>query len=208
MVRCMCVVLAISLVLPTTMSAGPAAAIRGDPQVIAEVQAAQTKFNSAKSWRSSRTMSIAAQSALMPPMTTEFVAPDRTRMTWADGRGGTAGQVRIGSDFWSFGSGGCMKTPSGIRPPGPDARESVQGPADATIEIAKGGRETVEGVVTQVYTRAYATSEGQVRQKLFVIVDSGYFRRVETAVARDGVTLSITMDYVDYDSPITINPPC
>jgi malate synthase len=207
MARWIALVLALSAVLPAA-SAGPAPTIRGDPQVLTEVQAAQNKFASAKSWRSRMTMSVPGQSVPLPPRTTEFVAPDRTRMTWADGRGGTAGHIRIGGDSWTFGTGGCIKTASGVRPPGPDARDAVLGPSDATLEIAKGGRETVEGMVTQTYTRAYTTSDGQMREKLFVAVDSGYFRRIEIVVSRDGVTVTMTMDYVDYDSPITISPPC
>ncbi|MGH2403567.1 MAG: hypothetical protein ACRDGN_03800 [bacterium] len=205
MARWIALALMLSLVLPTATSAGPAGTVHGDPQAIAELRAAQEKFAAAKSWRSRRTMS--APGASLPATATEFVAPDRTRMSWPDGRGGTAGTVIIGRDVWNFGSGACAKggsAPARVQ----DDRESVRGRSDVTMEITKGGRETVDGTPTQTYTRASTTSEGQVREKFFVAIDNGYPRRIEMTVQQAGVTVTITIDYSDYDTPITINPPC
>lgn len=192
------------LVLIMSLLAAPALAgpggpvVTGDPQAIAEVQAARQKFASARSWRSR--MSLAGQ----PPLqVTEFVAPDRQHVRFVPG-GPPGGMVRIGSDTWIYGPGSCMKTPGRTPSTGPDARESVQGPPDGTMEITKGNPETVEGTPTRTYNLAISSSSLQARQKIYVAIDSGYTRRLEMTAPQG----TVLIDYFDYDTPITIDPPC
>lgn len=198
-------VIALSLLVSpymTVVVAAPAGgAVRGDPAALAEWQAAQQKFNAARSWRSKR--AIPGQPF---PMTTEYVAPDRMRFIYATDPQGRplSGNVRIGNDWWLFGSGGCMKT-SG-RPPQVqrDDREAAQPPEGSSAEITKGGLETIDGTVTQLYTLAFSGSGLSGTMKQYVARDTGYIRRSELASGQ----FAFTTDYADYDTAITIAPPC
>lgn len=198
--------LAVSLLLSSLVPgvlAAPAGTVQGDPQAITEWRAAMDKFNAARSWRSKRTFSASGQAFVMP---TEFVAPDRFRIVFASDAQGRplSGTVRIGNEWWSFGGGQCAKLPG--RPPQVqrDDRESMQPPEGSTIEITKGGVETIDSISTQTYMMALTGGGVQGRQKMYVARDTGYPRRTEITTAQGGFTI----DYADYDTPITINAPC
>jgi hypothetical protein len=207
MLRLVSLVLAVGLLVSPYMTVAVAApaggAVRGDPQVLAEWQAAQQKFNNARSWRSKRTIPTAGQTFAQ---TTEYVAPDRFRLVHAaDAQGRPlSGTVRIGNDWWNFGGGQCAKIPG--RPPQVqrDDRESMQPPEGYTVEITKGGVETIDGTVTQVYIMTFSGSGVQGTQKLYVARDTGYPRRNETTAGQ----FTFIIDYFDYDTAITVNPPC
>jgi hypothetical protein len=178
------------------------AGVQGDAQAIAEWQAAQQKFNSARSWRSRRTFSASGQTATQ---TTEYVAPDRFRFVFAtDASGRPSGQVVIGADTWLFGGGSCAKNlAGGIPRQGPNDRDITRTP-DGAVEITKGAIEMVEGTSTQTYTVVFTSAGAQSRQKSYVARDSGYYRRIEMTTSQG----SFTTDYFDYDTVIAITPPC
>jgi len=206
MLRFVSLVLAVGLLVSPYMTVAVAApaggAVRGDPAALAEWQAAQQKFNAARSWRSKRTIPAAGQNFTQ---TTEFVAPDRMRLTNTDPQGRPlSGTVRIGNDWWNFGGGQCAKIPG--RPPQVqrDDRESMQPPEGYTAEITKGGVETIDGTVTQVYIMTFSGSGVQGTQKMYVARDTGYPRRNETTTGQ----ITFIIDYFDYETAITINPPC
>lgn len=80
MVRLVLFGLVISLILPVGSAAGPAGApLQGDPQAVAEIQAAFQKFLAARSWRA-RIKSPAGEE-----QTFEHVAPDRFHMVLKQG---------------------------------------------------------------------------------------------------------------------------
>jgi outer membrane lipoprotein-sorting protein len=206
MSRLALVVLAVAVLaglgLPPVTAAPAAGAVRGDPQVLAEWQAAMQKFENARSWRSKRTLSASGQTFTQ---TTEYVAPDRMRIVVAvDPQGRPSGMVRIGNDWWTYGGGQCAKSPT--RPPQVqrDDRESMQPPEGYTVEITKGGTETIEGTVTQIYTMTFSGAGVQGTTRLYVANDNGYPKRTVTTVSQG----TFTIDYFDYNTAITITPPC
>jgi outer membrane lipoprotein-sorting protein len=75
---------------------------------------------------------------------------------------------------------------------------------DARITVARGGPETVEGTATMSYNLTIETQGRQFRQKLYVATATGYPRRLEMSSDQG----TVTIDYFDFDAPITINPPC
>jgi outer membrane lipoprotein-sorting protein len=195
------VVAAIAMIVAAAPVVAAPAGVQGDAQAIAEWQAAQQKFNSASAWRSRRTFSVSGQTVTQA---TEYVAPDRFRLVFAtDASGRPSGQVTIGTDTWIFGGGSCAKNlAGGVARQGPNDRDITR--TEGTVEVTKGGIETVEGTSTQTYTVVFTSSGAQMRQKSFVARDSGYYRRIETTSSQG----SFTTDYFDYNTAITITPPC
>ncbi len=199
-------VLALFLVLtllPAIAAAGPASGgFQGDPQAIAEVQAAYQKFGAARTYRFRMTGTAQGQTFTQ---TMEIVVPDRVRMIGMQGNV-TFETIVIGQEQWARGPGvpgGCAKIPGGgIRRPNP--REGLDHPTDAKITVARGGAETVEGTATQMYNLTIETQGRQNRQKLYVATGTGYPRRIEMSSDQG----TVTIDYFDFDAPITINPPC
>lgn len=187
--------------LPATATAGPATGgFQGDPQAIAEVQAAYQKFGAARTYRMRMTSTAQGQTFTQ---TMEVVPPDRVRMIATEANNTEI--IVIGQEIWVRGPGvpgGCAKLPGGGRRPNP--REGVDHPTDAKITVAKGGPETVEGTATQTYNLTIETQGRQSREKLYVATGAKYPRRVE----RSSDQGTVTIDYSDFDAPITINPPC
>ncbi len=191
MVRLVLLGLVISLILPVRSAAGPAGApFQGDPQAVAEVQAAFQKFVAG------------IKSPAGEEHTFEHVAPDRFHMVLKQGTQ-TSEMFMIGGEMWIRSSGGCQKLPVSI--PILNPREAMEHSSDAKVTVTKGGSETIEGISTQTYTMIVETQGKQVRQKLYVATGSNLLRRIE--IPSDQGTTSI--DYFDYDAQITINnPPC
>ena len=197
MVRVRVAALVLSLLLPVIVTAAPAGPrFQGDPQAIAEVQAAFQKFGAAKSWRARMS------SPQGGTQTMEHVTPDRYRMVLTQGNQ-TTEMFIIGNEMWLRQGGTCQKMPAAV--PVQNPRQYVEHETDTTITVTKGGPETVEGTPTQTYMMTVETRGQQSRQKLFVATGTGLPRRIEVQ-SQQGTT---TIDYLDYDAPITIsNPPC
>jgi len=187
--------LAVCLVLPLrgeAASAGPT--FQGDPQAIAEVQAAYQKFIAARSWRARvKTPGTDAQ-------TMEHAAPDRFHIVVKQANE-TADLVIIGRDFWIRRGSDCMKSPTAI--PFMNPREVIQQNSDVKISVSKGGAETIEGTPTRTYTMTIEVQGKKTPQKLYVSVATNLPRRVEISTDQG----PITVDYFDYDVPIIITPP-
>ncbi|MDR7486775.1 MAG: hypothetical protein QN187_15780 [Armatimonadota bacterium] len=170
---------------------------QGDPQAVAEVQAAYQKFAAARTWRARMTSPGVAGS-----QTFEFVAPDRYRVVI--GQGGTTTELfLIGNETWIRSGDVCRKQPSMMRVENP--RDAMQARPDLTIAVSRGGAETVDGVATQTYQITVTAQRTPVRQKLYVATSTGLPHRLELQSERGPVLI----DYPDYDAQITINnPPC
>ncbi len=198
----MLMLLSLLTLLPATTAAGPAG-WTGDQQAAAEVQAAYTKFGAARAYR--QRMTIAGQGGTFT-QTMEIVVPDRVRMSGMPGSPPNFEIIVIGGETWARGpgvAGGCAKLPAaGVRRPNP--REGVDHPADAKITVARGGPQTVEGTATQLYNLTIEAQNRQTQQKVYVATGTGQLRRIETTSDQGAVTI----DYFDFDAPITINAPC
>lgn len=202
-IRDMLVLIVLLTVLAGTTDAGPAGGTwQGDLQAVAEVQAAYTKFSAARTYR--QRMTVAAQGGTFT-QSIEFVAPDRVRMSGMPGSPPNFEIIVIGGEQWARGPGipgGCAKLPAGGRRPNP--REGVDHAADARITVARGGPQTIDGTATQLYNLTIETQGRQIQQKLYVATGTGQLRRIETPSDQGAMTI----DYFDFDAPITINPPC
>lgn len=203
-VRHMLMLLSLLTLLPATSAAGPASGgWQGDPQAGAEVQAAYTKFGAARTYR--QRMTLAGQGGTFT-QNMEIVVPDRVRMSGMPGSPPNFEIIVIGGETWARGPGvpgGCAKLPAGgARRPNP--REGVDHATGATITVARGGPQTVEGTATQLYNLTIEAQGRQTQQKVYVATGTGQLRRIETTSDQGAVTI----DYFDFDAPITINAPC
>jgi outer membrane lipoprotein-sorting protein len=189
-------VLIFLLILPGAAIAAPGPTFKGDPQAVAEVQAAFQKFATARSWRARMTSSGVTT-------TTEFVAPDRFRMvTTQDNQ--TTEIFLIGREMWTKSGGTCQKLPAAVPVANPKELAEQTG-ADTTITVTKAGPESVEGTPTQTYQLVVETRGNTARQKLYVATATGLPRRIEIQSPQG----TVAVDYFDYNAAITINnPPC
>ncbi len=178
-------------------SAGPAGpTFNGDPQAVAEVQAAFQKFLAVSTWRARITAGGRAQEM-------EYVAPDRFHML-AAGQGGQATDIFIvGHEMWMHTGTQCQKLP--VAMPFMNPREAVSHGPEAKITVTRGGPETIDGTPIQTYNVLVDTQGRQMQEKFSVVTATRLPRRVEMPSAQ-GTTV---VDYSDYGAPITINnPPC
>lgn len=195
MMRLAVLALAFSLLLPVDATAAMTGPVfQGDPQAIAELQAAYQKFLAARTWRAR------VKGGSGDAQTMEHVAPDRMHMFLTQGSEKSEMFI-IGRDAWLVSAGRCLKLPTTM--PFVNPRELMQHESDTKIIVTKGGVETIEGTSTRTYLMTIETRGKQTRQKLYVAVGSNLPRRIE--VLSDQAPAMI--DYFDYDAPITINPP-
>jgi len=182
---------------PAAFAAPSGPTFQGDPQAVAEVQAAYQKFGAARTWRAKMTFPGGGGT-----QTVEFVAPDRFHMIMNQG-GRTTEMFMIGRDFWMRSGNTCQKLPASM--PVANPREMMQSGSQATITVARSGPEAVEGTPTQTYMVTVDAQGTQSRQKLYVASAGGLPRRLEIQSPQG----TMTIDYSDYDAQITINdPPC
>jgi len=202
MIRTTLLTAMLSLIVGVGAAAGPAGPVfQGDPQAIAEIQAAFQKFFTAHTWRA-RLATPGSGGTAGGVQTMDHVAPDKFHMTFSQG-GQTSDMFVIGSDAWMRAGGTCQKLP-GARPM-VNPRQAMEQRSDARITVTRGGAETVDGAPTQTYFLMVEAQGNQAKEKLFVATGTGLPRRVEIP-SNEG---TIVIDYFDYDAPITIsNPPC
>ncbi len=197
MFRICALLLTIGLVVPVFAVAGPArSAFQGDPQAVAEYTAAYEKFGDARTWRSKMTAP-----GMQGSVTFEYVAPDRMRMIIGMGNQ-MIETIVIGNTQWSRIAGTCNKTT--VKMETQDPREGMRHEADATVQVAKGGAEAVEGTPTQIYNVTITAKGKTVQQKVYVATQTGYPRRLET----QGPQGTMITDYWDFNAAIVIEPPC
>ncbi|MDQ7849760.1 MAG: hypothetical protein QN152_04560 [Armatimonadota bacterium] len=186
---------ALSLASPVASGAPANLTWKGDPQAVAEVQAAFQKFAAARTWRARMTSGDSTT-------TTAFVAPDRFHMTIVQGKE-TTEMFLVGREVWMKSGGTCQKLPAA--PPVKTPKEMIEhGGAATTITVTRAGREAVGGTPTQTYLLTVESRGTTARQKLYVATTSGLPRRLEIQE-----TPPATIDYFDFGASITINsPPC
>lgn len=189
------VLVVVSLPLAGT-AAPPTPTIKGDPQAVQELQAVFQRFLAARSWRARMTSGEGTT-------TTAYVAPDRFQVIVGQGAQ-RAEMFIIGRQFWLRGTEGCIRLPTAL--PFTNPREIIErGEPGTTITVSRGGPEAVEGIPTQTYLLVVESRGTTVREKMYVATATGLPRRVEMQTDQGRMTI----DYTDFNGPITINdPPC
>jgi len=184
-----------SLSLPAGISAGAAGpTYQGDPQAIAEVQAAQKKFLEASTWRVHITAEGHSQ-------TMEYAAPDKYHLLVPGNQ--AMDMFYVGSETWARTGGKCQKLAAA--PPIMNPRNAIDQSSDTKITVTRGGPDTVEGTPVRTYMLIVDRRGEHLTEKLYVATATGLVRRFEVRSAK-GVTV---VDYFDYGAPIAINnPPC
>ncbi len=185
----------LAVLVPIAAAAPAGPTVKGEPQAVAELQAAYQKFGAARTWRSRMRSGDTVN-------TTAYVAPDRFHMVIAQGNQ-TTEIFMIGREMWAKGGGTCNKLPAAV--PVMNPKEMVEQTSDTTISVTKSGPENVEGTPTQTYQLVVESRGTTTRQKFYVATATGLPRRIETLSAQGNVVV----DYFDFGAAITINnPPC
>ncbi len=182
------------LLLPSPVRAAPGPTFKGDPQAVAEVQAAYQKFTAAGSWRSR--MTGGGGNTLV-----EYVAPDRFHMVITQNNQ-TTEMFMIGRDVWMKSGGTCSKMPANVPVRNPKDM-AAHASAGSTITVVRGGPATIEGTATQSYMVTTESSGTTTTEKLYVATGTGLIRRLEIQ-GKD----PLTIDYFDYNVPLKVDPPC
>jgi hypothetical protein len=176
--------------------------VRGDLRAWQEISAAWERLGRVKTYR--MRITSAGQPA---PSVVERVNPDRSRMVMKQGAI-TIESITVGKEtrFRMAGPGmpgtwQCQgDLPKGTGPASPPQ----PGKAEGEVTVRRLGPRTVAGVSTQAYE--YTTSgKGGATQRLYVGRD-GLPRRLELLGGKGGQPVT-TIDYYDFNAPITIPLP-
>jgi len=189
-------VIAVAVVLSLAATVAAQVTVKGDARAWQEVGAAYDRLAKLRTYRVK--MKVEGQAMTM---VIEFANPDRTR-TLMQAEGFTMETVTVGSQIQ------YRMVPAGAPAPWQCAAppRMTQTPDDARsargeVTISRLGEVTIEGVKTQGYDYSW-TSQGQtVRQRLYVAGDGMPKRLV---VLDSAGKVQLTMDYYDFNAPITI----
>ena len=177
----------------------PAPAVwNGDPQVVSENREAWTAFGAVTTYKS-RMSGISAQGPF--EMTMEWVKPNRLRMSFTNPQPGAF--IFIEGVRWATSARGCNRVPGNIQMPGSDVVMPDR-PLEGTITVTRAGTQTIDGVVTNVYDTVIVDSRGQTKMKTYVTPSTKLFKRWEVESAQGKVNI----DYLEFNTGITIDPPC
>lgn len=192
--------LAVGLLFVLVTGAEAQVTVKGDARAWQEVSAAYEKLYKLKTYRVK--MGVEGQPGTM---VTEYVNPGRTRTVMAF-EGMTIESVSVdGKNAYRSTRAGtapsawaCSAPPGGAQTP-PDPK-SVKG----EVTVARIGETTIAGTKTSGYEYVWVVQGQSVKQRLYVAGD-GLPRRL---VVLDGAGKpQTTMDYSDFNAPITIELP-
>jgi hypothetical protein len=174
--------------------------VTGDSQGWAEVMAAYERLAKLRIDR----MKMTGQGQTTPALF-GVVNPDRTRQVFQTGNA-TLEMIIVGQEIryrltgpGMSGTWLCQGAPPAGRPP------PQPGKFEGEVTISRLGESTVEGARAQGYAYTMRTQGQTSKQRLFVLADGGLPRRVEVLDAGDQVVG--TLDYYDFNAPITIELP-
>jgi outer membrane lipoprotein-sorting protein len=192
---CLLVVLIGGLLAPPVAAAPGGPAFVGDAAAIAEIKAAYDAFARVTSYRGRMTGAATG--------TLEWSRPDRMRVRMTEG-GQTVELVTIGGKTWMKMAGQCRPMPGGQ--PAPVRAATEWGPDVASVKVTKGGTHTIEGARTQAYALAVTFKDGKTTwQTVHVDLRTRLIRRIEMPGESGG---RMTIDYLEYNIPLAISPPC
>lgn len=194
-----------ALLIALLVSAGPAHAAPAAVRITGDEAAAREYFSAWERLRQLRTYRVRMASGGQN-MVTDHVNPNRQRIIIGSGNDRqeillVGNEMRVRS-----GTGPYMCLPPQARPqiggPNPDP-QSAQG----EINVTRLPDASIEGAAVRGYLIA-TTSEGRAMRMRGWVLTSGELRRIEFLNAAGSV--ESTMDYYDFNAPITIPdpPPC
>ena len=197
--RHMATAFAVMLAATITASAAPDLVVKGDPRAWAEIQDAFIKLFKLKSYR----MKVSTAEGAI---TISFVPPDKTHTVVSQG-GNSIESIRVGNESRVRQGGGpwqCL--PAGARMPqlGGEAKTDPSKIA-GEVNASKGPVVAVDGMQTQSYAYSHTAGGTTAQYRMFVGVTNGLPKRLQGLDGKGGVTS--TIDYYDYDAPITITLP-
>ncbi|MDQ7827568.1 MAG: hypothetical protein QN122_01220 [Armatimonadota bacterium] len=177
--------------------------VRGDVRAWQEISAAWERLSRLKTYRMRVTSS--GQPA---PSVVERVNPDRSRMVMKQGEI-TIESITVGKEtrFRMAGPGmlGTWQCQGALPKGAAPAQPPQPGKAEGEITVRRLGPRTVAGVSTQAYEYATSGKGGTTTQRLYVGRD-GLPRRLELLGGKGGQPVT-TVDYYDFNAPITIPLP-
>lgn len=183
------------LVIPSAGAAPSGPAFVGDAAAIAEIKTAYDNLSRVTSYRGRMTGAATG--------TIEWTRPNRMRMI-IPGGGQTVEMVVIEGKAWMKMAGQCRVMPAGQPVPSPATAE--WGPDVASVRVTKGGTHTIGSTRTQAYALDLTFKNGKTaRHTAYIDLRTRLPRRIEMPDESGG---RMTLDYLEYNIPLAITPPC
>lgn len=189
-------------VLLLAASASAQLTVKGDAAAWREVMAAYENLGKLKSFRMKMTPVGQTDGAFV----IEKVNPDRTRMLFQSQQGGGIETIMVGNE---------ARTRVTTNPPtawqcnpAPAQAGSEPNPlkAKGEVTISRLPDATIDGARTRGYRSTMMFEGKPVQNRIFVLADRGLPRRSEV-LDNAGNQVEMTIDYYDFNAPITIDLP-
>jgi len=196
--------IALIFVLLLAAGAGAQVTVKGDAAAWREVTAAYENLGKLKSFR----MKMEPVGQTDGAFVIEKVPPDRSRVLIQSQQGVGIEMISVGNEVRSrVNTGPNQATPWQCRAaPGQARSEPDPLKAKGEVTISRLPDATIDGAQTRGY-RSTMTSEGKPsHSRIFVLVDRNLPRRTEV-LDDAGSKVEMTIDYYDFNAPITIDLP-
>lgn len=194
--------MAVALFAALTLSVATVSAqglkVKGDAKAWSEIEAALIKLNKLKAFRQK-------MSAPEGSITMAIVAPNKVHTTFSAQGAESMETIMVGSEVRMRQGGGrwnCM--PPGMKPPqvGPAAQQTDPSKMSGEVTASRGPAVAIDGEQTQSYSYTITSGGSATNFRIYIGVANGLPKRMQVLDARGAVT--ITIDYFDYDAPITV----
>jgi hypothetical protein len=191
---------ALMILVPSIPGSGAPSGIvwNGEPAAVAEYQEAWNVWRGVTNYKS-RVLATSSQGTAT--LMWEWVKPNRLRVSFTNPQPGAF--IIIGADRWSTSSAGCAKLPGTMRLPFADL-ETPDTQAEGTITVTRVGPQTIDGVATNVFDIVSVSGGKQGKKRVFIVPATKAFKRWEVESDQGKATI----DYLEFNTGITINPPC
>ncbi len=196
--------MALTFVLFLVTAAGAQVTVKGDAAAWREVMAAYENLGKLKSFRMKMTPVGQTEGAFV----IEKVNPDRSRMLIQSQQGVGIESIAVGNEVRSRVNTGTNQATAWQCGPAPVQAGSEPNPlkAKGEVTISRLPDATIEGTRTRGYRSTMTTDGKPNHSRIFVLVDRGLPRRTEV-LDDAGSKMEMTIDYYDFNAPITIDLP-
>ena len=132
----------------------------------------------------------------------EWVKPNRLRLSFTRPEPGAF--IIIGTDRWSTSpTRGCAKIPAMVRIPIIEL-DSPETQTDGSITVTRVGTQAIDGVNTNVFDTVTVSAGKTARKRVYIVPATKQFKRWEVDTDQGKAII----DYLEFNTGITINPPC